>query len=112
MTISEEFSELSDTDAAFLDMNKAWLRADKFQDKEVLFKLETKAEVIVISEEVFFILSLEKLERPSKVLYGPAGQKLQVLYHFKGKLSHGSLVVKMHSFKFIGLAITGLTVQD
>ena len=75
MTISEELSELSVTDAAFLDMiamnkNKAWLRAAKLQDKEVLFKLETKAEVIVISEEVFFIVSLEKLEKPSKFYMG------------------------------------------
>ena len=71
-----EEPELSDTDADFLDMiatneSKAWLKTVK-------------------SKKVFFTLSTGKLEKPSKVLHGPAGKKLEVLGQFEGNLSHGS----------------------
>ena len=96
--------------------SKAWLKTVKLQGKEVVFKLDTGAEVTVVSEKVFFILSTGKLEKPSKVLHGPAGQKLEVLGQFEGNLSHGSrhirqtiFVVKSHHKNLLGLpAITAL----
>ena len=108
MTISEELSELSVTDAAFLDMiamnkNKAWLRAAKLLDKEVLFKLETKAEVIVISEEVFLILSFEKLERPFKSSTWASRSNAPSVRLFQREALKWISRGQMHSFKFIGL---------
>ena len=70
--------------------SKAWLKTVKLLGKEVVFKLDTGAEVTVVSEKVFFTLSTGKLEKPSKVLYGSAGQKLEVFGQFEGNLSHGS----------------------
>ena len=66
--------------------------------------------------KVFFTLSTGKLEKPSKVLHGPAVKKLEVLGQFEGNLSHGSrhirqtiVVVKSLHKNLLGLpAITAL----
>ena len=71
------------------DKETAWTVNIQLQGKEVLFKLDTGAEVTVISEEVYHTLKRAKLEKPSKVLYGPAQQCLEVVGQFAGSLKHG-----------------------
>jgi len=71
------------------DKETAWIVNIRLQGKEVLFKLDTGAEVTVISEEVYHTLKRAKLENPSKVLYGPAQQRLEVVGQFAGSLKHG-----------------------
>ena len=86
---------------------------DKHEDEQTR---HGEAEMTVVSEKVFFTLSTGKLEKPSKVLHGPASQKLEVLGQFGGNLSHGSrhirqtiFVVKSLHKKLLGLpAITAL----
>ena len=49
-------------------------------------KRKSGAEVTVISEDT---LKSTKLEKPSKVLYGPAHKHLEVVGQFAGSLKHG-----------------------
>lgn len=51
------------------------------------FKLDTGAEVTAISQKVYDKLPNAKLQKSSRVLMGPAQQKLQVLGQFLGTLS-------------------------
>ena len=50
--------------------------------------MDTGAEVTVISDEVYKSLSETRLEKPSRILYGPARQPLEVLGQFTGCLTH------------------------
>ena len=67
--------------------NKSWFTKIGLQGNDVAFKLDTGAEVTVISEEVFKNLEGTKLQTPSKALYGPSHQKLDVVGEFEGTLT-------------------------
>ena len=96
--------------------DKAWLVNIRLQGKEILFKMDTGAEVTVISEKVYHTLEKTKLGKPSRVLYGRARQPLEVLGQFSGRLVHREhshlediFVVRDLHNNLLGLtAITGL----
>ena len=67
----------------------AWSINIQLEGKEISFKIDTRAEVTVISNEVYHTLKTRELEKPSKVLYGPARQPLDVLGQFSGELMYG-----------------------
>ena len=80
-------------DAAFLgavsaSKDIAWVLTIRVNDTDVTFKLDTGAEVTVISEETFSKLKNVKLRSPSRRLYGPAQQPLNVLGEFSGNLEY------------------------
>ena len=58
---------------------------------KVMFKVDTGAEVTVISQETHKSLGrfTKPLEKPSKKLYGPARQPHNSLGQFSAKLTHG-----------------------
>jgi len=60
------------------DKDTGWTVNIRLQGKEVLFKIDTGTQDTVTSEEVYYNLKRSKLEKPSKVLYGPAHQHLEV----------------------------------
>ena len=53
--------------------------------KEILFKMDTGANIIVISKKVYHIEKI-KLEKPSRILHRPACQPLEILGKFTGSL--------------------------
>ncbi len=70
-----------------------WLKTIRLENKNVTFKLDTGAEVSVISEELASSLKV-KLEKAKKILNGLAGQTLDVIGQFNRKLSHGSQIIQ------------------
>ena len=55
--------------------------------KQLTFKLDTGAEVTVITEEAHRMLEMPKLQKPSKALYGPTSTALRTLGQFTSTLS-------------------------
>ena len=96
--------------------DKTWSVNIRLQGKEIVFKMDTGAEVTVISEKEYRTLERTKLEKPSRVLYGPARQPLEVLGQFSERLTYGEhshsediFVVRDLHNNLLGLtAITGL----
>ena len=56
--------------------------------KEVKFKLDTGAEVTAVSEQTYNSLTGIKLQKASRILYGPARQALVVIGQFTEKITH------------------------
>ena len=80
-------------DTAFLGTVRAnpgslWTTKLLLNQVEISFKLDTGAEVTAISEETYRRLGRPELQQPSKVLFGPAKQTLDVLGQFTAKLKH------------------------
>ena len=93
MAASTQEVEAGPVEEAFLgtvtsSKDQAWSVNVRLQGKESLFKIDTGAEVTVISEKVYDTLEKTKLEKPSEVLYGPAHQPYEVLGQFSGNLVH------------------------
>jgi len=68
--------------------NKIWTATLKENDQEVVFKLDTDAEVAAISDTVYKNLRNISLQKPSRSLVGPSHHKLQVLGEFSATLSY------------------------
>ena len=79
-------------DSAFLDAIEdtratTWTATVTLNNVDVLFKLDTGAEVSAITVETYQKLRV-KLEKPQKTLYGPSQATLTVKGQFEGKLDH------------------------
>jgi len=69
--------------------NKAvWTATLKVNHQEVVFKLDTGAEVTAVSETVYQYLGNISLRKPTRSLVGPAQHKLHVLGEFTAMLTH------------------------
>ena len=95
-----------------------WMTKILLQGKETTFKIDTGAEVTVISEETFRRLGKLSLKKAPKTLCGPTRQLLRVLGTFEGKLTHKDqtseqqiYVVQGFKTNLLGLpAITALEI--
>ena len=67
-----------------LQEESQWFDTVYLNKKDVEFKLDTGAEVTVISETTFSRFSDIKLKRPTKALYGPKKSLLKVVGQFTG----------------------------
>ena len=79
-------------ESAFLDAIEdtratTWTTTVKLNMVDVLFKLDTGAEVSAITVETYQKLNV-KLAKPLKTLYGPSQATLTVDGQFEGKLEH------------------------
>ena len=86
--MSEVAAEGHTDEPAFLGTVSApdssmWRSTLTVNGKQTQFKLDTGAEV---SAETYLQVHGKQLQRPTKVLYGPAYQALEVLGHFEGRL--------------------------
>ena len=77
MAASTQEVEADSVEEAFLgtvtsSKDKARSVSVRLQGKEILFKMDTGAEVTMISEKVYHTLEKTKLGKSSKVLYRPA----------------------------------------
>ena len=91
-TVAATTNELS-LDTAFVGTVRSkqqfsWTTTLLVKGKKVSFKLDTGAEVTAISEETFLQIGGAKLQKPTKILYGPARQTLNVLGQFMTTLQH------------------------
>ena len=75
--ITEDAVYLSTVDTATLHKS-SWCIPITLDNTKVMFKVDTGAEVIVISQETYKSLGrfAKPLEKPSKKLYGPACQPI------------------------------------
>ena len=96
------------SDTAFLDTigsdhTTSWTVKLKLLKLETMFKLDTGAEATAISEYTHSALGKPSLSNPSKILYGPGEQQLNVLGQFEGTLQ-----CKQRSCKHIIFVVKGL----
>ena len=75
-----------------------WHTTVTLNQTHVKFKLDTGAEVTAISETTFHTLTVTKLRRPSKALYGPAKTPLKVLGMFTGTFKNNTASCKLHVY--------------
>ena len=87
------------------DHTTSWTVKLKLFGVETLFKLDTGAEATAISENTHLALGKPNLLVPSKILYGPGEQKLNVLGHFEGSLQYKQRCCKQQIFVVRGLKI-------
>ena len=67
----------------------SWSVDIRIKQRVVSVKMDTGAEVTATSGETHKLLGSPQLNKPEKVLYGPAHQALNVLGQFSGWLKHG-----------------------
>ena len=94
VTAREVLVDSEEDDGAFLgsvtsDKSSAWTVRIRLEEEEFPFKMDTGAEVTVISEDTYDALQRPTLDKPSRVLYGPARQPLDVLGQFRGNMTQG-----------------------
>ena len=95
------------TEAVFLgaigeESSNTWLVDVQMQDQTEA-RGEFGAEVTAISEEMHRRLGQPKLGPPSKALFGPAHQKLDVMGEFTGQLKHGRRYTRQKVYVIPGL---------
>ena len=75
-----------------------WFATVCLNKKDVEFKLDTGAEVTVISETTFSKFSDIKLKRPTKALFGPTKSPLKAVGQFTGCFQYLNTSCKLHVF--------------
>ena len=95
-------------DAAFLgtvtsEQEALWTTPLLLGKQDIVFKLDTGAEVTAISEAAYKTLGKMSLQAPSKALYAPTCQSLKVLGQFTGTLTHRQHSVSQPIFVVRGL---------
>ena len=85
------------------EQNSPWQISILVENKPVQFKLDTGAQVTAITERTYSTLGASSLKKPSKILYGPARQRLDTIGQFTTRLHHGTKVAKQTVFVVRGL---------
>lgn len=67
----------------------SWKVDIRIKQRSVPFKMDTGAEVTAINVQTYSLLGKPRLAKPTKILLGPAHQKLEVWGQFTGWLKHG-----------------------
>lgn len=70
--------------------NSSWMSVLQLNNTNVQFKLDTGAEVTVISQETYTLLGELKLCTPTKIIRGSLHQPLKVLGQIQGMVRSGS----------------------
>ncbi len=112
--------ECSDTEeevflgAVRSDKGSVWFTNLSLQGKKVQFKMDTGAEVTVISEKAYHTLSTGKLQKASRNLFGPTHQPLAIMGQFDGILQRGKLsyTEKIYVVKNLHNNLLGLPAID
>ncbi len=81
----------------------SWLIKPKVNDSDVLFRVDTGADVTVVSEELFKEESFGKLQKTSKILLGPGQDSLQVKGMCTVKISTKSKTTTQYIYVISGL---------
>ena len=104
-TPPEDQSETSDSTPQFLDAvsyqptaTTTWHLRVTVNGKEVVFKIDTGAEVTAISKDVYMAIGHPKLQRPGKILCGPNKQPLDVLGCITVQLAYKQRSIRHHVY--------------
>lgn len=89
----------------------SWSVDVHIQEGIILFKIDTGAEVTAITQETWHRLGEPPLIKPSKALYGPAHQSLDVLGQVTEKLTRGQQSSVESMFVVQGLATNPLGLR-
>ena len=108
--IEVSHNEEGHMDTAFLDtmtsnQESSWRTSITPDGKDVLFKIDTGAEVTAISHRTYLQMSTGELSDPEKILYGPSRQPLPVIGQFSGNLVHKGKVSTQTVYVIEGLKI-------
>ena len=76
----------------------AWYIRAMVNNNEVVFKVDTGAEVTAISKEVYDAIGQPRLHKPTKVLCGPSRQPLDVLGRITVQLRYKNNTIKHHMY--------------
>lgn len=88
----------------------SWVVFVQEENVSLPFMLDTGAQVTAISEHTFFKqLGRIELKKPSKILYGPARQTLEVICQFTTKLTK---LLGRRCLLFVTFKITGWDFQQ
>ena len=98
----------SNLDSVFLDTltqnsPETWRMKLKLANQTLEFKIDTGAEVTAISDVAFRAFKGLKLDRPKKMLYGPARTLLKVIGQFEGELFYRGKTTKQNVYVVNGL---------
>ena len=85
------------------DNKDSWYIDIQMRQKVITFRTDTGAEVTAISGKTHQLKGKPKLANPSKVLYGPVNQILDVMGQFSGYLKYGK-----HSSQETAYVVKGL----
>eukprot|EP00731_Ephydatia_muelleri_P032552 Em0024g96a len=107
-TVAELQPDESNLDRAFLDTltqnsPETWRVKLKLANQTLEFKIDTGAEVTAISDAAFRALKGLKLDRPKKMLYGPARTLLKVIGQFEGELFYRGKTTRQKVYVVNGL---------
>ena len=107
-TVAELQPDESNLDSAFLDTltqnsPETWSVKLKLANQALEFKIDTGAEVTAISDVAFRAFKALKLDRPKKMLYGPARTLLKVIGQFEGELFYRGKTTKQNVYVVNGL---------
>ena len=105
--------DTSSLDTAFLGNlsmanESSWSADVEIKREAIHFKLDTGAEVTAISEKSFQSLSQVSLKKATKVVYGPARQKLDVMGQFEEVITYGDNSSKQTIFVIRNLKVNML----
>ena len=107
-TVAELQPNESNLDSAFLDTlthnsPETWRVKLKLVNQTLEFKIDAGAEVTAISDVAFRAFKGLKLDRPKKMLYGPARTLLKVIGQFEGKIFYRGKTTKQNVYVVNGL---------
>ena len=85
------------------DDEVTWYIDIQLRQRVTTFKIDTGSEVTAISRETHQLIGNPKLSTPSKVIYGPVYQTLDIMGQFSGCLKYGK-----HSSQEIIYVVNGL----
>ena len=107
-SVQSASEEEMDNEAAYLDEvgageQSAWCTKVHVNDYSCDFKLDTRAEVTAVAEDLYLQLGKPELKQASKILYGPGQQRLDVLGQFEGVLKYKEASTEQVLFVVRGL---------
>ena len=103
-TVNMEPETYLDTLTAATDSQKMWTTTVQVGDTDILFKVDTGAEVSAISEETFQSLpTVPQLQKSTRILYGPEHVRLNVVGEFTAELRYREGVSKQKLYVVRGL---------
>ena len=85
------------------DANEHWKARLEVNGTKLQFKIDTEAEVTVMSEKDYRGLGKVKLQPTSKILYGPSHHTLKTIGQFMGKIKYGEKQCEQLIFVIRGL---------
>ena len=100
---TEDFLDTASLDTVTSNSVAPWTAKIQVFGLDIPFKLDTRADVTVITEESYSCIGVKKLTPPDNPICGPSGNRLGVKGWFAGSLSYGDRSAEQRIFVVKGL---------